>query len=168
VRVVVLRHGIAHDRGDPHCPPDPLRALTDEGKRKTRKVCRGMRDVLDVKFTRIVSSTFVRAQETAIIAADVMGLETSRIISTEALLPDAPPYSIFHALFAFHETDEEILVAGHAPHLDLMISLAITGGRSPVTKLKKAGAALLELGDLPHPQGELIWLAPPKLLAALG
>jgi phosphohistidine phosphatase SixA len=167
VRVVLLRHGIAQDRADPACPPDPLRKLTDEGKRKTRKVCRALFEHLDVKPTRILSSTLVRAQETAIIAADEMELETKDIVSTEALLPEAPPYAIFHALFAFHETDEEILVAGHAPNLDLVLALAITGGRAAVTKLKKAGAACLVLDDLPHPKGELAWLVTPKLMAAL-
>ena len=167
MRVILLRHGIAHDRADPDCPPDPQRELTEEGRKKTKRVARGLR-ALECKPTRVLSSTLVRAQQTAVIASEELGLAVNTIVSTEALLPEAPPYALFHALHAFADTDEEILVCGHAPHLDLVISLALTGGRQAVTRLKKAGAALLVCDDLPRPQGELIWLMPPKALGAPG
>lgn len=166
MRVVLMRHGLAHDRADPQCPPDAERQLTEEGRKKTRKAARGLH-ALDVKPSRILSSTLVRAQETAIIAAEELGLAVADIVSTEALLPECPPYALFHALYAFDRTDEEILVCGHAPNLDLVLALSLCGGRSAVTRLKKAGAALLEVPELPHPQGELVWLMPPKVLAAL-
>jgi len=70
-------------------------------------------------------------------------------------------------LFAFAAVDDEILCVGHAPHLDRALALAITGDRVPVTSLKKAGAAALELDDLPRPHGELSWLLPPKVLIEL-
>lgn len=167
MRVTLLRHGIAHDRADPACPPDPERELTEEGRKKTKRVARGLR-VLELRPTRILSSTLVRAQQTAVIAAEALDIPVNTIISTEALLPEAPPYALFHALHAFSDTDEEVLVCGHAPNLDLVLALALTGGRAPVTRMKKAGAALLLCDELPRPQGELVWLMPPKVLAVLG
>jgi phosphohistidine phosphatase len=167
MRVILFRHGIAHDRSDPACPADPERALTDEGTKKTRRAARGL-SVVGCKPTRILTSPYLRARQTAEIAAEVLGLAPERITTTEALLPEAAPYAIFHALHAFAGTDDEVLCAGHAPHLDRALALSITGGRVPVTSMKKAGAALLELDDLPRPHGELVWLVPPKMLGELG
>src|SRR6202035_3492766 len=38
----IVRHGIAIDREDPKCPPDPERYLTEEGMNKTRQVAKGI------------------------------------------------------------------------------------------------------------------------------
>jgi len=166
VRVVILRHGIAHDRADPSCPADPDRELTDEGKKKTRKAAKGLVG-MGCKPTRILTSPYKRAKETAAIAAEVLGIDSAKITLTEALLPEAAPYALFHALYAFHASDDEILCVGHAPNVDKVISLALKTERSPVTSLKKAGAALLSVEDLPRTHGELVWLVPPKALSAL-
>lgn len=166
MRVILLRHGIAWDRADPACPPEAERPLTEDGVKKTRKVARGLARV-GVRPVRVITSPYVRATQTAAIAAEELGVAPERIIISDALLPDAAPYAIFHALHAFAHADTEILCVGHAPHLDRALALAITGDRVPVTSLKKAGAALLELDDLPRPHGELVWLMPPKVLAEL-
>ena len=86
---------------------------------------------------------------------------------TEALLPEQAPYALFHALYAFHGSDEEILCVGHSPNLDKIIAIALTGDRAPVTSLKKAGAAMLLVDDLPRTRGQLAWLIPPRVLSAL-
>lgn len=167
MRVILLRHGIAHDRADPACPADPGRALTEEGRKKTRKAVRGLVRV-GVQVTRIITSPYVRAKETADIAAEILGIAIDDIVVSDALLPQAAPYAIFHALHAFDHSDAEVLCVGHSPHLDRALALSITGDRVPVTTLKKAGAALLELDELPRPHGELVWLMPPKVLVELG
>lgn len=167
MRVILFRHGIAHDRADPGCPPDPERALTDEGRKKTRKAARGLIRV-GVQVTRIITSPYVRARETADIAAEILGIAADHVVVSDAMLPQAAPYAIFQALHAFDHVDAEILCVGHSPHLDRALALAITGDRVPVTALKKAGAALLELDELPRPHGELVWLMPPKVLVELG
>jgi phosphohistidine phosphatase len=166
VRVILFRHGIAHDRADPDCPPDPDRALTDEGKKKTKKSAKGLKEV-GCAPTRILTSPYLRAKETAAICAEALGLAESKVTLTDALLPEAAPYALFHALYAFHGSDEEILCVGHAPNVDKVIAVALTGERAPVTSLKKAGAAMLLVEDLPRTRGELVWLIPPKVLTAL-
>jgi phosphohistidine phosphatase len=167
VRVILFRHGIAHDRADPDCPPDPERALTDEGRKKTRKAARGLAE-MGVGPTRILTSPYLRAKQTAAIAAEVLGVPAAKVTLTDALLPEAAPYSIFHALYAFHASDEVILCAGHAPNLDRVLALSLTGERTPVTQLKKSGAALLAVEELPRTRGQLVWLIPPKVLGDLG
>lgn len=167
MRVILLRHGIAHDRADPACPVDHERALTEEGRKKTRKAAKGL-ELVGTKPTRIITSPWLRARQTAEIVAEIFAVPAERIIDSDALLPQAAPYAIFHALHAFADLDEEIVCIGHSPQLDRALALAITGEKVPVTSLKKAGAALLELDELPRPYGELVWLMPPKVLVELG
>src|SRR5438876_182160 len=42
MQLYVVRHGIAIDREDPKCPPDPERYLTEEGVEKTKQVAKGV------------------------------------------------------------------------------------------------------------------------------
>ncbi len=167
MRVILLRHGIAHDRADPDCPADPERELTPEGDKKTRKVVKGLRAV-GCAPTRILTSPYRRARETAALAAEAFAIDQAMVTLTDALLPEAAPHALFQQLYAFHNSDEEVLCAGHAPNLDKVIALALTGERAPVTALKKAGAALVTVDDLPRTRGALVWLMPPKVLADLG
>lgn len=167
VRVILFRHGIAHDRADPDCPPEPERELTEEGKKKTRKSAKGLK-AMAMAPTRVLTSPYKRAKETAEIVAEVLGIEKSKITNTDALLPEAAPYAIYHALYAFHASDEEVVCVGHAPNLDRVIAVALTGERTPVTELKKSGACLLAVDDLPRTKGMLVWMMPPKVLGELG
>lgn len=165
MRLVLFRHGIAHDRADPACPPDPERELTDEGRKKTRRSALGL-GALGLLPTRVLTSPYRRARETAALVADALDVPPAQITVTDALLPDAAPYALFHALFAFQAGDETVVCVGHAPSLDRVLALALTGKSAPVTELKKAGAALLEVADLPQASGHLVWLMPPRALGA--
>lgn len=167
MKVVLFRHGIAHDRADPDCPPDPERALTDDGKKKTRKSAKGLK-AMGMAPTRILTSPYKRAKETAAICAEVLGIDHSKVTMTDALLPEAAPYAIYHALYAFHATDEEVICVGHAPNIDRVIAVALTGERAPVTELKKSGACLLAVDDLPRTKAALVWMIPPRVLGGLG
>jgi hypothetical protein len=40
MRLYLMRHGIAIDREDPDCPPDPERYLTPKGIQRTRAAAR--------------------------------------------------------------------------------------------------------------------------------
>ena len=42
MQLYIVRHGIAIDREDPKCPPDPERYLTEEGLEKTKQVAKGV------------------------------------------------------------------------------------------------------------------------------
>jgi len=42
MQLYIVRHGIAIDREDPKCPPDPERYLTEEGIEKTKQVAKGV------------------------------------------------------------------------------------------------------------------------------
>jgi phosphohistidine phosphatase len=159
--IYLFRHGIAVDREDPDCPPDFERYLTDKGKERTRAAARGLA-ALGVAPERILSSTYVRARETAEIAAEELGIDPTAIELTEALVPEAGPQRILRE--AAKLGVESVMCTGHAPNLDLVVAEAVGHELAPFTSLKKAGVACL---DVDEHGGQLLWLLPPKVLRAL-
>jgi len=165
MQLYIVRHGIAIDREDPKCPQDPERFLTEEGMEKTRQVAKGVAQIGAVP-DLMLSSTYLRAYQTAEIFAEALEYSKHKIARTDLLLPGAEPLQLFREL-ARHKQASAVFVFGHAPHLDDLIATAI-GSKHHVTALKKAGAALVELKRLVPPSGELVWLATPKLLRKAG
>ena len=104
--------------------------------------------------------------QTAEIFASALECSKQKIRKTELLLPGAEPLQLFRELSRDKDLSV-VLVFGHAPHLDDLLATAI-GSKHHITSLKKAGVALIELRRIAPPNGELVWLATPKLLRKLG
>jgi phosphohistidine phosphatase len=165
MQLFIVRHGLAIDREDPKCPPDPERYLTEEGVKKTEAVAKGVM-AFGVTADLFLSSPYVRAVQTAEIFAEVLKYPKQKIRHSNLLLPGAEP-SLFFRELARDKKSSAVFCFGHAPHLDELIATAI-GSKHHVTSLKKAGAALIELRRLSPPSGQLVWLATPKLLRRAG
>ena len=165
MQLYIVRHGIAIDREDPKCPPDPERYLTQEGMEKTRQVAKGVAEI-GVAPDLLLTSPYVRALQTAEIFATELEYSKNKISKTDLLLPGAEPLQLFREL-AKDKDLSAVFVFGHAPHLDDVIATSL-GSRHHISSLKKAGVALVELKRLVPPTGELIWLATPKLLRKAG
>jgi len=159
----LFRHGIAIDRDDPAAPPEADRFLTGKGRRRTRRAAQGLAR-LDVSPELIVSSPWRRARETAEILRDRFDLEDEAVLADEALLPLADPLRILEDLV--HRDAEEVILVGHAPHLDRLLD-ELTDG-APLAPLTKAGAACVELEDPSLRRGILRWVLPNKALRRLG
>lgn len=165
MELYIVRHGIAIDRSDPKCPPEPKRYLTDEGVEKTKQIAKGVVEsgaTVDVMF----SSPYLRAMQTAEIFAHAFDYPKEKIRQTEALLSGAEP-GIFFRELAKEKQSLNAFCFGHAPHLDELIAVGL-GLKHAITSLKKAGVALLELKHISPPRGELIWMGTPRMLKRLG
>lgn len=165
MQLYIVRHGIAVDREDPKCPVDPERYLTEEGIEKTKQVAKGVAEVGAVP-ELMLSSTYLRAFQTAEIFARALEFPVQKIGKTELLLPGAEPLQLFRHL-AKDKDLSVVYIFGHAPHLDDVIATAI-GSEHHISALKKAGVAMVELKRIVPPTGELVWLATPKLLRKAG
>lgn len=165
MQLFIVRHGIAIDREDAKCPPDPERFLTPEGIEKTRQVAKGVAET-GVAPDLLFSSPYVRALQTAELFAAELEYSKNKIRKTDLLLPGAEPLQLFREL-AKDKDLSAVFLFGHAPHLDDVLATAV-GSRHHISSLKKAGVALVELKRLVPPSGELVWLATPKLLRKLG
>jgi phosphohistidine phosphatase len=165
MQLYIVRHGIAVDREDPKCPPDPERYLTEEGAEKTKQVAKGMA-ALGITADLMLTSPYVRAAQTAEIFAGALGYPKQRIRRAELLLPGAEPSLLFREL-AKEKQASSIFLFGHAPHLDDVLATAL-GSKKHLTALKKGGVAFVEMKRLSPPIGLLVWLAVPKLLRKAG
>src|SRR5579863_8624562 len=134
MRLYLMRHGIAIDREDPDCPPDPERYLTPKGIQRTRAAARGLR-ALRVKPAALLSSPYVRAVQTGEIICEVLGLDSKQLRTTDALKPEAKPSRLVEDLTRL---GGEVICFGHAPHMDEFIAHAVKA-TSSFTALKKSG-----------------------------
>ena len=166
MEILLFRHGIAIDRADPACPPDAERALTNKGRKRTKAAARGIK-ILGYSVDQVISSPFVRARQTADIAAAALGVKGD-VRVTDALLWDAEPARLrteLSELAARAKGPECVLCAGHAPHLDVFLAHML--GVPPITELKKAGLAILESGFTEPGDASLVAVYPPRALRAL-
>ncbi len=165
MQLYIVRHGIAIDREDPKCPPDPDRYLTEEGVEKTEQVAKGV-VALGATPDLLISSPYVRAMQTAEIFAAALEYPKEKIRRTDLLLPGSEA-ALFYRELAKDKQSATVFCFGHAPQLDDLIAAAL-GSKHNLTSLKKAGVALLELKRVSPPSGQLVWLATSKLLRKAG
>ena len=163
MHVYLIRHGIAVDREDPHCPPDTERPLTPKGMKRSQAAALGLR-ALDVKPAAVLTSPWLRAVQTAEIFCETIGYPSKRIIRTDTLKGTSAPADLLRELQSMKA--KVVLCFGHEPHLHLVIG-HVLHTNAIITELKKAGLALLELERASPPQGRLLALYPASTLRLL-
>jgi phosphohistidine phosphatase len=165
MRLYLFRHGIAQDREDPTCPPDPDRALTAKGQRRTRLAARGLR-ALGVRPAVVFTSPYLRATETAEIALRELRITSDSLVRTDTLLPEASPIEFLAELA--HIEQQDVLCCGHRPQLDRVLARCLGVPDADLTTLTKAGAACIEVEGEGVGVGKLVWVMPSRVLRALG
>ncbi|HET8547875.1 MAG TPA: phosphohistidine phosphatase SixA [Bryobacteraceae bacterium] len=161
MELYILRHGIAED-GQPG-GRDANRALTPEGKRRLRDVLR-LAATAGVSPKCILTSPYVRAVQTAQIAAEVLG-HRSELLRTEALAPDSDPRTVWEEIRA-HRSAGALLMAGHEPLLSRMIA-HLLGSPSLFVDMKKGALVRVDVDQFgPEPHGVLKWMLVPKLASS--
>ena len=163
MKLHIFRHGIAIDRDDPAAPPEEDRFLTPKGIARTQAAAQGLRS-LGIKPDLILTSPLLRAKQTAEIACEALGYPVKKLKQTDALKSEAKPAELFDELSGLKA--EEVMCVGHAPNVDNVIAFAI-GSRSPVTELKKAGLATIEIESFSPPRGKIVGIYSSKALRLL-
>jgi phosphohistidine phosphatase len=137
VQIYLLRHGIAED-GKPG-RPDSERALTSEGRDKLRRVLKRARTA-DCDPSLILTSPYVRAVQTAEIAADVFGYKKD-LLQTRALVPEASPHDVWDEIRT-HRSEPAILLASHEPLMSTLASFLL---RSPALQVDMKKGAIIRV-----------------------
>lgn len=158
MELYLLRHGIAED-GHPGSS-DAARQLTDEGREKTAAVLKMARQG-GVQPTLILSSPYIRAQQTAKIAARELEVEAA-IVSIGSLVPHGTPEKVW-ADVRDHGDERAILLAGHEPLLSALLAYVLNAPSLRV-EMKKAALVRVDIQGAPAiPHGVLRWMLVPKL-----
>jgi phosphohistidine phosphatase len=158
----LVRHAIAAPRGK-EWPDDAKRPLTQKGISRMRKAVDGLR-ALGVKIDLVLTSPLVRARQTAEIL--VHGLKPAPALTViEPLAPGVTPPHLAHALEHFRKT-RSIALVGHEPGLGEFAAW-LTGARTPFA-FKKGSVCRIDVSALPPaPNGQLVWMATPRMLRDL-
>jgi len=127
------------------------------------KAIAGALKKIGVEVNLVLSSPYVRARETAILAHDRMGKESCLEFST-ALASGQDPKHILAELKQRFQKTQKIMIVGHEPDLSNLIARITSLGRLRL-EMKKAGLAKIEICEVqPELKGNLEWLLPPKVM----
>ena len=158
MQVHLLRHGTAEDVQPGNS--DAERKLTAGGRDEVRGAAECARRAR-VAPTLILSSPYVRAVETAGIAASVLGYRGA-IVQTRVLAPSGSPQHVWNEI-RNRQDETQILLAGHEPLLSQLAAYLLS---TPALQIEMRKATLVRI-DLdrfaPDPRGILKWMAPPEI-----
>jgi phosphohistidine phosphatase len=162
MNLYIIRHAIAVDHGDPGYEDDSQRPLTDKGRKKMRQIAKGLR-TMGVDFDLILSSPYVRAQETAEILADVFKMK-KKLAFSDNLIPMGEP-ELLIAEINEKNSVQSLALVGHEPHLSTLVSMLTSGSKKVDITLKKGGVCYLSADDLHQEhRATLEWLLTPGIL----
>lgn len=153
MRVYLARHGKAKSPME-----DPARGLTPQGTSDVEKLARFLANPGPAVST-VLHSGKSRARETAdILVASFSTDATPRPVAE--LQPEADPEVMAHFLNA---SADDVLAVGHLPHLEILVSLLLTGGRDqPPVRFSPGTMVCLEKGNAKR--WTLVWVVTPDLL----
>jgi phosphohistidine phosphatase len=162
MNLYILRHGLAAERTIPGFKQDRDRPLTTEGQKKTRRTAVLLRS-LGLSFDVILTSPFVRADQTATIVADVLKAK-KKLKASPHLTPKGKHSDLVDELNHWPKPLQEVLLVGHEPALSRLISILVLGKPGLALELKKGGLCKLEIPTLRFGRcATLQWLLTPKL-----
>jgi phosphohistidine phosphatase len=153
MQLYFVRHGIAEDFAEGKT--DAQRALTREGIARTKMTAHALHQA-GVKPRRLYSSPLLRAQETAQIIAEEIGV---KVVVRKALAPGFDVEAVTN-LIAGLKPEDRVMFVGHEPDLSSVISRIIGGGE---IIMKKGSVARVDVVMREPLHGALIWLLPTKL-----
>ena len=155
----LLRHGEAEPRSA--SVAEARRQLTEKGRRDVGRVIERSQTV-KVKPGLILSSPYIRARQTADIAAEILKV---KVEESSQLLPSVEPHLIWDELRE-HADTQEIMLVGHEPHMSRLVSFLLM--TMLAIDFKKGALIRVEVDNPPaQPHGVLKWILTPKLAGAV-
>lgn len=142
---------------------DPTQPISPVGNDQITRSAKAMRS-LGLEFEHIVSSTKLRAMQTAEIIAETLGYPTRAINHSDAFKPSAQPET---ALRYLEECGKElVLVVGHLPSLPRIASRLLSQQENVRLHFSNGGLTCIEASpSLSH--ATLLWHMQPKHLSLL-
>jgi phosphohistidine phosphatase len=161
-RIYLVRHGEAEDVSSTGRDRD--RALTPDGRARTRRAARGLAR-FEAEPALLVSSPLLRARETADEIAAIF--QRARREIWDEMSAGVDEYALVARLEKTNPR-EDVMLVGHEPDLGELLAYFLTGSRSGFrTRFRKGAVASVRAGMFP-PQGRatLEWMLTTKQLGA--
>ena len=136
-----LRHGIAEELDGVKYKVDSERPLSSEGRSKMKEIARAIQR-MEIEFDQILSSSYVRAQQTAQAVAEELKWK-NKISLCEPLIPSASPKDLFREISTRYQNCESVLLVGHEPNISRSISSLLAGHLNLAIQIKKGGSVFI-------------------------
>ncbi len=158
-QLLLLRHGKSDwnaDYGNDHQRPLAPRGIKAACEMGSQLASAGQAPDL------VVSSTAVRAQLTAELAAEAGEWDCN--IATSRSLYHGGISALREIVLALPEDHQRVMLVGHQPTWSEFLSALIGGGdiRFPTAAAARVDLPAYRWSDLQFGSGELVWLLPPK------
>lgn len=151
----LLRHADAL----PTAESDDVRPLSAKGEEQARRVARFCKRH-ELRPGIVLSSPFLRADQTARTVAEALGVE---FLPCAFLAAGMSPSLAFEELPAFRRF-ETVLIVGHEPDLSALGGALLGTGKAGALHMRKAALAALEVDSLTPGGARLDFLVPAKLM----
>lgn len=159
MELYLLRHGSAEVGG--YGKTDIDRSLTEEGEHEVRRVVAAAK-LAEAHASLILSSPYLRARQTARIAAELMDYR-GPVLSSDALTPDSDPRGVWEEVRT-HRSEAGLLLTGHEP-LFSGAAAYLLGCEALQLSFPKAGLVRIDIDRFgPEPRGMLRWMIGPALV----
>jgi phosphohistidine phosphatase len=166
--LLVLRHAKS-DRSDPSLP-DHDRPLAPRGEMDAPRMGTALA-ALGIAPDCILTSTAVRARDTARLAATALGYDAPLRETQEAYAADGA--MLLRLVCAEADNADTLLLVGHNPGMEELVSLLVAGeGIETGIRMPTAALACLIIDtdnwrDMTSGSGTLQWLLTPRIVAPL-
>lgn len=161
MRLYFLRHT---DAAYGSLTPDAERPLSPKGIAQAETIA-GILPRLNLQITDVLTSTYLRAKQTAEIVSAPSQLKAPHF--TSYLTPDSEPADLFDEL-RHYSRDSHLLLVSHEPFLSTCIGSLILFNSFPKMGIGKGALACVQVGGQPQSgAGVLLWLLQLEQLEAL-
>lgn len=162
MHLLLLRHSLAAGRA-PAGGGDAARLLTADGHRRAAAVATRLA-TLGLPVTRILTSPYARARETAAICADALG--GAPVQELWSLTPDGEPAAALAEVAAYAAEEPGVLLVTHQPMVSALAAHLLGHEAASVAFEPATLAAFLTDGLPPRFPSTLLFAAPARLLGS--
>ena len=151
MRLYIMRHGDAIQ----YARTDAERPLSEVGRAQAAHMVPHIR--LEPPL-RVIASPYLRAQQTARIVCDGLGIASFETVDN--IIPDSDPFDALRAI-DLHQ-DDPLLMVSHQPLVGALLGLLLDGHVDGGHMMGTASVALLSCPHVSPGQGQLQWLQHPR------
>jgi phosphohistidine phosphatase len=152
MKIYLMQHGKPVAKEE-----DPERPLSDQGKMDVERVANFLQKY-GLSIESIFHSGKTRARETA----EIMGSILTRRLKPQKKDGLSPLDDVKETANQIEMSAQDLLIAGHLPHLSKLTSLLIAGDESiPVVGFQQGGVVCLERGE--EGNWAIAWMLLPEL-----
>jgi len=147
MQLYIMRHGDALMQAQ----TDAERPLSDHGKAQVAKMVPHLEHLIPAN---VIASPYLRAQQTARIVCDGLGLKGFEIQDT--ITPEGDPFAVLRLLES--RRDDSLLLVSHQPLVGILLGLLVDGDMASGYMMGTASVAAMNMSYVGPGQAELAWL----------